>query len=148
MYDNLLIYYKLLLSYKDFKIDFSQIDLNRAELKRDSVGLPDNIGVAGPIITDTSPMDIIDALRQALRHEVVVIDLHEGNAWWVTRLLALAAGAVRAQAPKVFVFAGRLENQDHRFLQNLQAESLTVQARFQWLDNPNQPTIVCRTSDE
>jgi len=106
----------VVLSYKGWKIDFSQVDLNRPELKRESFGLPANIGVAGPIVSDTAPMDIIETLRQASRHEIVVIDLQDGDAWWVTRLLALSAGAVRAGSPKALVFVGRQENQDLRLL--------------------------------
>ncbi len=105
-----------ILSYKGFKVDFSRVDLNRPEIKRESFGLPDNIGVSGPIISDTQPMDIIEALKQAIQHKIVVIDMRDGGAWWVTRLLALSAGAVRAQSPKMLVFVGKLENQEHRFL--------------------------------
>lgn len=104
------------LSYKDWKIDFCHVDLNRPELRRESFGLPANIGVAGPIVSDTAPMDIIDTLRQASHHEIVVIDLQDGDAWWVTRLLALSTGAVRAGTPKALVFVGKQENQDLRFL--------------------------------
>ena len=104
------------LSYKDWKIDFSQIDLNRPELRHESFGLPANIGVVGPIISDAAPMHIMETLRQASHHEVVVIDLQDGDAWWVTRLLALSAGAVRAGSPKALVFVGKQENQDLRYL--------------------------------
>lgn len=107
---------RAVLSYKDFKLDFSQIDLSQAEIKREVFGLPDNIGVSGPIVSDTAPMNIIETLREAVRHEFVVADLGDGNAWWVTRLLALVAGATRAGNPSTIVFVGRLENQDRRFL--------------------------------
>jgi len=103
-------------SYKDFKIDFSQFSLDRAELRRDAIGLPANIGVEGAIVTDSSPMNIIEALEHATGHEIAIIDLQDGDAWWVTRLLALAGGAVRTQTPRLFVFVGRLENQEYRFI--------------------------------
>lgn len=45
-----------------------------------------------------------------------MIDLKEGEAWWVTRLLALSAGAVRAGSPTAFVFIGTKENLRHQFL--------------------------------
>lgn len=105
-----------ILSYKDVKIDFSNIDLSGPEVRREYFDLADNIGVSGPIVTDTSPMNIIETLRQATKHEIVVIDLRDGDTWWVTRLLALSAGAVRAQSPKVFVFIGIKENLDRQFL--------------------------------
>jgi hypothetical protein len=104
------------LSYKDWKIDFSKADFSLPELKRESFGLPANIGVEGPIPSDSTPMKIIETLRQVSHHEIVIIDLHEGDAWWVTRLLALSSGAVRVGSPKAIVFVGKQENQDSRFL--------------------------------
>lgn len=98
------------------KIDFGRIDLNRAEVKSESFGLPDNIGITGPIISDTTPMNIIETLERATKNEIVVLNLKDGNAWWVTRLLALSAGAIRAESPNVFVFIGKRENNVNTFL--------------------------------
>jgi len=104
------------LSFKGLQIDFSRVDLTRPELTRQSLGIPDNIGVSGPIISDTTPMSIIKTLREVTSSEIVVIDLRRGEAWWVTRLLALSAGAVRAGAPTVLVFIGTRENRPRQYL--------------------------------
>ncbi|MBL7103300.1 MAG: hypothetical protein ISS18_03135 [Bacteroidales bacterium] len=98
------------------KIDFSKVNLNRPEIKQDSFKLDDNIGISGPIISDTAPMDIIKALEKAINSEIVVINIKDGNAWWVTRLLALSAGAVRAGSPNIFAFIGKKENIIDTFL--------------------------------
>jgi len=98
--------------YKDlFKIDFSL-----SKIKRESFGLPDNIGKSGPIFSDTSPMDILETLKISEEHEIIVLNLKNGKAWWVTRLLALSAGAMRQGSPSVIVFIGRKENADNYFL--------------------------------
>lgn len=104
------------LDIKGVKIDFSRVDLDQPEVRRETPGIPDNIGVSGPIVSDTSPMNIIQTLRDATKNEIIVIELKEGDAWWVTRLLALTAGAVRAGSPKAFVFIGMKENRSHQFL--------------------------------
>lgn len=107
---------RALLGIGSVKIDFSGVDLDQPEVRKETPGIPDNIGVSGPIITDSSPMNIIQTLEDATKNEIVVIDLKEGEAWWVTRLLALSAGAVRAGSPKAFVFIGTKENRSHQFL--------------------------------
>jgi len=99
------------LDIKGVKIDFS-----RLELRQDSSGLPENIGEPGVIVSDSSPMKIVATLKTATANEMVRIDLKDGNAWWTTRLLALAAGAVRAGSPKVLIFTGMKENVPASFL--------------------------------
>jgi hypothetical protein len=47
---------------------------------------------------------------------VAVIDLKDGNAWWVTRLLALGAGAMRVGSPKAMAFIGMKENLPDTYL--------------------------------
>lgn len=101
---------------KGVKIDFSRVDLSKPEVRRESFGIPENIGISGPIQTDTSPMDIIETLKEARNNEIICVDLREGKAWWVTRLLALSAGAVRAGSPNAFVFVGKRKNVEHKFL--------------------------------
>jgi hypothetical protein len=107
---------RAVLDIKGVKIDFSGVDLARAEVRQETAGIPDNIGVSGPIVSDTTPMNIIATLEEATRSEIVVADLKEGHAWWVTRLLALAAGAVRAGSPNAIVFIGKRSGRDHQFL--------------------------------
>lgn len=98
------------------KIDFSRIDLSRQDVRKESFGLPENIGVKGAIVYDSSPMKIVSTLQLATANEIVIIDIKDGNAWWVSRLLALSAGAVRAGNPKVFVFKGMKENKPGTYL--------------------------------
>ena len=102
---------RAVLDIKGVKFDFSQADITS-----EVTGLPDNIGVEGAIVTDSSPMQITNALEKATKNEIIRIGLKEGDAWWVTRLLALSAGAVRAGSPKVFVFTGTEENIPSVFL--------------------------------
>lgn len=98
------------------KLDFSHIDLSKPDIKRETPGIPDNIGESGPIITDTAQMSILKALQEIAKDEFAVISIRDGNAWWVTRLLALAAGAVRKGTPKAFVFTGKQANVPDCFL--------------------------------
>jgi hypothetical protein len=102
--------------YKGFTVDFSKIDLTESHVRRDAVLLPDNIGQPGAIVTDSSPMEIVAVLGDVTRHEVARVDLGSGDSWWTTRLLALAAGAVRVGAPKALVFLGRRYNVESTFL--------------------------------
>lgn len=107
---------RAVLDVRGVKIDFSNIDIDNPEFKRHPIGIPDNIGVKGPIISDTAPMDILSALNETIQSELVVINLGRGDSWWVTRLLALAAGAVRENGPEAFVFIGDRENTPNHFL--------------------------------
>ncbi|SIO52980.1 hypothetical protein SAMN05444722_3150 [Rhodovulum sp. ES.010] len=98
-----------------------RIDLSRGEgtpdaVRQRPVTLPANMGRTGPIVSDTLPMDILDVLATSARSDMVVVDIEGGDAWWVTRLLALAAGAMRRGTPSVITFVGREENRDRRFL--------------------------------
>lgn len=107
---------KAMIDIKGVKIDFSKINLDVPGVKRESFGLPDNIGISGPVISDTSPMDIVETLERAVNHEVVVLNLKSGEAWWVTRLLALCAGGVRTGSPSILVFIGKKENVINTYL--------------------------------
>ncbi|WP_426991181.1 hypothetical protein [Methylomonas sp. CM2] len=49
--------------------------------------LADNIGISGTVVTDAAPMEILDTLALATQCEVAVVDLKEGDAWWMSRLL-------------------------------------------------------------
>jgi hypothetical protein len=104
------------LDIKGVKIDFGRIDMTHSAARRESFAIPENIGIKGPIQSDTKPMDIIESLEKITKNEIVVVDLKEGNVWWVTRLLALTAGAVRLDSPKAFVFVGKKKNVDQTFL--------------------------------
>jgi hypothetical protein len=99
------------LDIKGIKIDFSQAQIQRVEIV-----LPDNIGRPGAIVVDSSPMQVVSALEEATFNPIARIDIRDGNAWWVTRLMALSAGADRAGSPRVFVFVGMKENVEGAFL--------------------------------
>lgn len=107
---------RAVLDIKGIKLDFSGVDIGRPDVRRESPLIPDNIGISGPIVSDTSPMNIIHTLEEATNSEIVVVNIKAGDAWWVTRLLALSAGAERVNSPRVFVFLGRKDNRDHQFL--------------------------------
>ena len=79
------------LDIKGIKIDFSQ-----AEVRRVAIELPSNIGKPGAIVVDSTPMQVVSALEQAIFNPIARLDLRDGDAWWVTRLMALTAGAERA----------------------------------------------------
>jgi hypothetical protein len=107
---------RAVLEVRGVKIDFSKIDIDNPKFKRYPIGIPDNIGVKGPIISDTAPMDILSALNETIQSELAVINLGRGDSWWVTRLLTLAAGATRVDGPEAFVFIGDRENTPNHFL--------------------------------
>jgi len=102
---------RAVLDIKGVKIDFSQ-----QARSSQSFGLPDNIGNPGTVVGDSRPMKIIDALDHATQNEVAVIDIKDGNAWWVTRLLVLCAGAVRSGRPSAIVFIGGKDDEYGMFL--------------------------------
>ncbi|MGF6227967.1 hypothetical protein QFZ27_001922 [Inquilinus ginsengisoli] len=106
---------RAVLGSKWFNLDLSRMDLTRAAAAGTEV-LPANLGITGPVVSDTAPMDIMEALRTASRQPFVVVDIRDGDAWWVTRLIALSAGAVRRLAPEAIVFMGRRENRPDQFL--------------------------------
>jgi len=100
---------------KLFKIDFSNAAVSQTSIETVSVQLPANIGIPGTALGE-SGLQIFDVLDDAPRNEVVVVDLEDGNAWWVTRFLALCGGAVRAGSPKAIVIVGTIHNISGIFL--------------------------------
>jgi len=81
---------------RGFKIDFSSSKVS-TELQ-----LTPNLGQSGPIVAVTSAANIMETLRTSVSHDAIRIDLDA--TWWLTRLLALSAGATRAGSPRAFVF--------------------------------------------
>jgi hypothetical protein len=92
------------------------IDFSRTEIRRGAVELPENIGRPGPVIPDSTAMEIIATLEAATVNPIVRLDIKAGNAWWVTRLFALSAGAVRAGSPRVLVFVGVKQEEEGVYL--------------------------------
>jgi hypothetical protein len=67
--------------------------------------VPPRLGLSEQLpMRDSGTIEILGTLREATRHDVVVVDLEEGRAWWETRLLVLAAGAARLGSPSAIVF--------------------------------------------
>jgi len=85
------------------KLDFSQAS---SIVTHASIELPSKIGYPGPLVSDSSALQIVQNLWPATAAEVVRLDLGQGEEWWVTRLLVFASGAVRAGMPQAFVFLG------------------------------------------
>jgi hypothetical protein len=100
---DLLIERGAVLEYQGLKLDLSRMSATGSV----SVSVPSNIGVPGRAVNDSSSTEILGTLRAAVDHDVVIVDLHEGEAWWETRLLVLAAGAARRQRPSAIVFTGK-----------------------------------------
>lgn len=82
--------------FRGFKIDFA------SSVVRTDVQLAPNLGQAGPVVSDTAAANIMEALRTSAAHDALRIDLDA--TWWLTRLLALSAGATRAGSPRALVF--------------------------------------------
>jgi hypothetical protein len=97
-------------------VDFSKTVVEGGGAKRESFAITDNILSEEENVSDSGGKRIMAAVKKMTSAEVVRIDLKDGNAWWVTRLLALCAGAVGADSPKAIVFVGRRENKDRHFL--------------------------------
>lgn len=95
------------------KLDFSQVG---QMVTRASIELPSNLAHPGPLVSDSSAMQIVRNLWPATAPEVVRLDLGHGAEWWVTRLLVFASGAVRTGMPRAFVFVGTKHSVDGAFL--------------------------------
>jgi hypothetical protein len=99
------------IEYRGIKLAFSQ----SRELGASGFTVAANIGVSGTAISDSGTTQILDALRQATAHDVVIVDLEDGQAWWETRLLVLLAGAERHGKPDKIVFVGTKETKKQQF---------------------------------
>lgn len=97
---------------KGIKIDFSQ-----GEVKRITIELPPNFAQAGVAAADSAPMEITNLLNSLLSPShltvtslalspIIRVDIGAGDKWWASRLLVLAAGAVRTGLPGAIVFVG------------------------------------------
>jgi hypothetical protein len=73
------------LDIKGIKIDFSQAEIHRVDIE-----LPENIGKPGAIVVDSTPMQVVSVLEEATFNPIVRLDIRDGSAWWVTRLMALS----------------------------------------------------------
>lgn len=102
---------KAVIDTKWIKIDFSNYPGGEmTDVKAIPFELPDNIGIPVTSVASSSPVVILDMLKEAVEYDIVLVNIKSGNAWWVTRLLALCAGAVRAGMPKAVVLLGKKDN--------------------------------------
>lgn len=106
------------LSQRQATLDIKGVKINFGAVgeTREGFILPPNIGIPGQIVADSSPMQIVEVLEQTSGDEIAVVNIKNGNAWWLSRLLVLSAGATRAGNPKAVVFVGQVENTDGVFV--------------------------------
>ena len=98
---------------KLLNVDFSKAI---AEAGTESFALPDNILAEQDALYSSGRSKVIDVMKKATAVETVRLDLADGSTWWVTRLLALCAGALERGAPSAIVFVGRKGNREGIFL--------------------------------
>ena len=98
--------------WASLKVDFRE----RAENARNTRQFQMPANITPNTVTDAGANDIVNAVKQASSVPVVTIDLAEGRAWWTTRLLALAAGAVRYGRPETLVFLATMGNIEQTYL--------------------------------
>lgn len=82
----------------------------------ETVTLWNNLELAETQPTDSGVQPIDTAIRTAIDAEIVCIDLRDGNAWWVTRLLALCAALVDVESPKAVVFVADRDGRNRVFI--------------------------------
>lgn len=78
--------------------------------------LANNLGQPPGQVYDEKGDSIIALLSDAVGNDVVVVDLKEGKAWWETRLLLLAAGALRLGHPRAIVFTAAKPGRPQAFV--------------------------------
>lgn len=78
--------------------------------------LSNNLGAPPGVVLDSSSDTIIQALRNAVTNDVVVVSLGDGHEWWDTRLLLLTAGATRLGHPRAIAFTATLAGKAGQYL--------------------------------
>src|SRR6266545_2509888 len=73
---------------KWLNVDFSKAVAEGGVTSRDSFALPDNILAEQDRLSDSGGTKMVEAMKRATASEIVYLDLKDGSAWWVTRLLA------------------------------------------------------------
>jgi hypothetical protein len=69
--------------------------------------LPSGVIQQGVLMPESSSGALEQAAQEAFRHQVLVIDLEDGKAWYLTRLFALAATAEFLGSPSLLVLVGQ-----------------------------------------
>jgi hypothetical protein len=98
------------LDIKGIKIDFGKA------VTVPAVQLAENVVDKNQLVTDSGTQAVVAVARQAHRSPVVVVDLQNGDAWYKTRLFALAAPALEFGYPRVIVFLATLNGTPCSFL--------------------------------
>jgi len=101
---------------KWLNLDFSKAIAEGGPPAPNSFALPDNIIAEQDRLMDSDGKRMIAAMKRATTAEIVYLDLKDGNAWWVTRLLTLCVGAQGIGATKAIVFVGTKDNKQGIFL--------------------------------
>ncbi len=101
---------------KGVKVNFGKLEEDSKRNQAFGFEVLDNMGIPEAVISDSGAMNISRALEVGSQQAVVIVNIKAGNAWWVTRLLVLCAGAVRTGSPKVLVFLGKRGNMHDYFL--------------------------------
>jgi hypothetical protein len=84
-----------------------KISFANAIIGADVKTLPENLVQPGAVIAESGVGELDRAAQEAAEQTVVVIDLEDGQAWYWTRLFAVAATAALLGAPKLMVLVGR-----------------------------------------
>jgi hypothetical protein len=84
-----------------------KISFANAIVGADVKTLPENLVQPGAMIAESGVGELDRAAQDATAQTVVVIDLEDGQAWYWTRLFAVAATAALLGAPKLMVLVGR-----------------------------------------
>jgi hypothetical protein len=98
------------------RISFAAVEM-AAQVEVSRTNIAGNLGgTPGVSVADTGGTTILHTLRPVLGTDVAVLDLGEGQEWWQTRLLLLAAGATRLGHPRVLVFTATVSGRTKQFI--------------------------------
>jgi hypothetical protein len=73
--------------------------------------LPGGVVQQGALVLESGSGELEAAAREAHRHQVLLIDVEDGRAWYLTRLFALAATAQFLGSPSLLVLLGQIGGQ-------------------------------------
>lgn len=97
----------------DIKVDFGY---SKAVIRQTEI--PSNILVPGTYqsLIHSGSEEVIRAISRATRSPIVTINIKDGRAWWLSRLFALCAGAIRFGSPEIIVFLNTQEYSEKLFV--------------------------------
>ena len=106
------------LDFKGVKIDFGKTAAIPA------VQLTENVVEKGHSVSDSGTQEVLKVARAAERSAAVVVDLKNGDAWYKTRLFALAAAGLEFDHPRLIVFLATLDGSPASFLGFVEAKTI------------------------